>query len=162
MLMMFVIYLVIMYFNAKFSDYVSNQPTNDPLTEVTPLLGAKTEEWDIEDAYGRRLSLDHSRPRLSSMNENGSICEEENWIEGNCFVKWLMFPVTLLYKITIPKPTGCCFPITFVMSIFYISVLTYLAVWIVNTIGKIFKFSIKNLKYCLQEIHLEFPTLSVD
>ena len=156
-----------MYFNAKFSEFVNKSETSPGLlNETTPLLTSnKLDERDLEKEYRARTRTSSLRPRLSSMNEDGSIVEELNWIESNVFVKWLLFPACLIFKLTIPKPTKCCFLITFLMSIIWISILTYLAVWMVVIIGIIRFFSLNQFKTLnilpIKVIHLASQRLLV-
>lgn len=136
MLSLFGIYLIIMYYNAQLGDLVNGE-SNEEVCEKTPLLTPGPSDWDPTGAdYQRRRSSTGSqiRTRMSSMNEDGEL-EEENWAESNIFIKVLMFPALLLFKITLPKPTKYCFILTFIISIVWISGLTYISVWMVNIIG---------------------------
>lgn len=60
---------------------------------------------------------------------------DEEWIEKNKFFKCLMFPVNLLFRVTLPKPTKFCFFMTFIISVLWIGALTYVCVWMVTIIG---------------------------
>ncbi|CAG2111809.1 unnamed protein product, partial [Medioppia subpectinata] len=161
---MFGIYLVIMYFNAQYSHRLTN--TGD-MDEKTPLLEGSTlekahKEWngnsslatdedimesarEMEDQNSHILSTSgdyRARSRSASQKRillsETELEEEEDWIESSCFFKWLLFPMTLLFKITLPKPTKLCFIITFLISIIWIGSLTYVCVWMVTIIGYTF------------------------
>ncbi|CAG2113953.1 unnamed protein product, partial [Medioppia subpectinata] len=161
---MFGIYLVIMYFNAQYGHRITNTGNMD---EKTPLLEGSTlekahKEWngnsslatdedimesarEMEDQNSHILSTSgdyRARSRSASQKRillsETELEEEEDWIESSCFFKWLLFPMTLLFKITLPKPTKLCFIITFLISIVWIGSLTYVCVWMVTIIGYTF------------------------
>lgn len=71
----------------------------------------------------------------SSGQEGDEDEDEDDWTDNNCFCKWFLMPLKLLFKLTVPKPTKYCFAITFTVSIIWIVGLTYLSVWMVTTIG---------------------------
>lgn len=149
MLGLFVIYLIIMYFNAQIGELLINEQTDSDSSkcsstessEETPLLnntnailvtggkGDGTMEWNV-DSNG----VGETRRRYSSTTGEGEP-EEDNWIESYRWTKYLMFPVLLAFKLTLPKATKYCFAMTFIMSIVWISLLTYVAVWLVTIIG---------------------------
>lgn len=60
----------------------------------------------------------------------------ENWTESHTLLKIVCFPVVLLIKLTVPKPNKHNFFLTFIISILWISVFTYCAVWLVTIIGE--------------------------
>ena len=60
---------------------------------------------------------------------------EADWTD-TCFMQTILFPFTILFKITLPKPTKFCFVITFCMSIVWIALLTYVVVWMTTIVGK--------------------------
>ena len=59
---------------------------------------------------------------------------DSDWTD-NCFMQTLLFPFRILFAITLPKPTKFCFIITFVMSIVWIALLTYVVVWMTTIVG---------------------------
>ena len=59
---------------------------------------------------------------------------DADWTD-TCFMRTLLFPFIILFKITLPKPTKFCFVITFVMSIVWIALLTYVVVWMTTVVG---------------------------
>ena len=61
--------------------------------------------------------------------------EIEDWMD-NWVMKIILFPFTVLFTITLPKPTKSCYIITFIMSIVWIAVLTYVVVWMTTIVGK--------------------------
>lgn len=163
---MFGIYLVILYYNTKLGAYINDacSMTSETESETTPLLtndkpklangkcksmdmmvvtshSAPASAWgELDQERGPRmrslssLSL-NARKRLSSISEEEI---EETWVDSSPILKWVMMPIMLLFKITIPKPTSCCFMITFIISIIWISALTYLTVWMCTIIGELF------------------------
>jgi hypothetical protein len=127
-----------MYFNAQYAHLINN----DIDEEKAPLLNGKAkkvmptseEEWNsVESDYIKRLRSGSNR-KLSFRDVLPE--EEKDWIEGNCFFKYLLFPLNLLFKLTLPKPNKFCFVITFTMSVVWIGSLTYVCVWMVTIIGK--------------------------
>lgn len=59
---------------------------------------------------------------------------DTDWSD-NTIIKFLLFPFTLIFLITLPKPTRFCFVMTFVCSIVWIASLTYFIVWMVTLVG---------------------------
>lgn len=143
MFCLFCIYLIIMYYNTKLGDIAAAgsggkvSPTAIILSEKTPLLTVPL-EFDGNNELPRPRTSSSSSRRLSSMTEDGVI-EEENWVESNLFMKIIMYPVQFIFRWTIPKPMGYWFIATFIISIFWIILLTYLSVWMVTIIGNTFK-----------------------
>ncbi|CAG2173639.1 unnamed protein product [Oppiella nova] len=160
---MFGVYLVIMYFNAQYSHLLNDSEDSDEKTPLLSenTLDKAHEEWnggsgvptdqDTDDMESAREMEEQSVNTLSSSFEyrkrsrSGSqkriafadieVEDEADWIESNVFCKWFLFPMTLLFKITLPKPTKWCFVITFIVSIIWIGSLTYICVWMVTIIG---------------------------
>ncbi len=143
MLGLFIIYIIIMYFNAQVSELLRNNDESggDGNTESTPLLtsqnavlvqSSRGDEWEV--GGGDKGGNSGNRQRYSSVSE--LIEEEQDWVESSMLMKVLMFPALILFKITLPKATKYCFILTFIVSILWISVLTYAAVWLVQIIGK--------------------------
>lgn len=60
----------------------------------------------------------------------------EDWSQSHILLKIICFPIVLLIKLTVPKPNKHNFFLTFIISILWISVFTYCAVWLVTIIGK--------------------------
>ncbi|XP_035209780.1 sodium/potassium/calcium exchanger 4-like isoform X1 [Stegodyphus dumicola] len=70
---------------------------------------------------------------------DGTLCSSPNG--GFWSLAWwfLMYPANLLFFLTIPNCSfNKLYPITFLMSVLWISVLSYLAVWMVTIIGYTF------------------------
>lgn len=145
MLGLFIIYIIIMYFNAQVSELLRNNDESggDGNTESTPLLtsqnavlvqSSRGDEWEV--GGGDKGGNSGNRQRYSSVSE--LIEEEQDWVESSMLMKVLMFPALILFKITLPKATKYCFILTFIVSILWISVLTYAAVWLVQIIGYTF------------------------
>ena len=114
-----------MYFNAQYSNLI-DEINNGSNEEEEPLL--KSDE--IINQKRKRLESTKSERAIESIDD------DENWIEGNAFIKYLLLPMTILFKITLPKPTKFLFIITFGMSVVWIGLLTYICVWMVTIIGK--------------------------
>nr|XP_027200675.1 probable sodium/potassium/calcium exchanger CG1090 [Dermatophagoides pteronyssinus] len=144
MICLFCIYLIIMYYNTKLGDLAGGKisPTITPVTEKTPLLTVPNEMdgngMESLSIPSRSRTNSLSNRRLSSMAEDG-IIEEENWAESNLLMKILLYPVQFIFRWTIPKPIGYWFITTFIISIFWIILLTYLSVWMVTIIGDTLK-----------------------
>lgn len=133
-----------MYYNTKLGDLAGGKisPTITPVTEKTPLLTVPNEMdgngMESLSIPSRSRTNSLSNRRLSSMAEDG-IIEEENWAESNLLMKILLYPVQFIFRWTIPKPIGYWFITTFIISIFWIILLTYLSVWMVTIIGDTLK-----------------------
>ena len=113
-----------MYFNAQYSNLI-DEIDNRSDEEEEPLLKSN----EINNLKRKRLESTRSERAIESI-------DDENWIEGNAFIKYLLLPMTILFKITLPKPTKLLFIITFGMSVVWIGLLTYICVWMVTIIGK--------------------------
>lgn len=113
-----------MYFNAQYSNLI-DEINNRSDEEEEPLLKLN----EINNSKRKRLESTRSERAIESI-------DDENWIEGNAFIKYLLLPMTILFKITLPKPTKLLFIITFGMSVVWIGLLTYICVWMVTIIGK--------------------------
>ena len=153
LLSLFVVYIVIMFYNAQLANLIQDKTkeyktilNND---EKIPLL-KKPKKSSIEDeeasqdlshivlirgqnGYKEVRNIHKIEDEESSDQEEDE--DEDDWTDNNCFCKWLLMPLKLLFRITIPKPTKYCFAITFTVSIIWIVGLTYLSVWMVTTIG---------------------------
>lgn len=158
-----------MYFNAQVSELLRNNDESKEDSESTPLLTSQNavlvqsshgDEWEV--GGGDKGGNPGNRQRYSSVSE--LIEEEEDWVQSSMLMKVLMFPALILFKITLPKATKYCFIFTFIVSILWISVLTYAAVWLVQIIGMLLKkISLKRYSYFFfQATHLEYQTPSAD
>lgn len=116
-----------MYFNAQYSNLI-DEIDNRSNEEEEPLLKSN----EINNSKRKRLESTRSERAIESIDDD----DDENWIEGNAFIKYLLLPMTILFKITLPKPTKFLFIITFGMSVVWIGLLTYICVWMVTIIGK--------------------------
>ncbi|XP_017480341.1 PREDICTED: sodium/potassium/calcium exchanger 5-like [Rhagoletis zephyria] len=70
-------------------------------------------------------------PLLLEFQPNG---EGADWTD-NAIIRILLFPFTVLFCMTLPKPSRFCFVFTFLSSIMWIALLTYLIVWMVTLVG---------------------------
>ncbi|GFV07626.1 transposable element Tcb2 transposase [Trichonephila clavipes] len=72
----------------------------------------------------------------------GSLCSSPTEGGWTMFLWVVMYPARVLFFITIPDSRRTklrkLFPLTFAMSVIWIGVLSYLAVWMVTVVGKIF------------------------
>ena len=136
-----------MYFNTLYSNVIKNSMAqNDDEDETSPLIKQKDpldkshQEWNNFSVSMRSTASEYKRARSGSMKRivfaDVDIEDETDWIESNTFCKYFLFPLTLLFKITLPKPTRCSFMFTFCISIIWIGALTYVCVWMVTIIGK--------------------------
>lgn len=83
-----------------------------------------------------------------SLFSEGTLCSPPTGGAGS-YVWWvLMYPANILFFLTIPdsrkRKLSGWYPVTFLMSIVWIGVLSYLAVWMVTIIGM----SIPAAQYC--------------
>ena len=143
---LFAIYLVIMYFNTIYSNAIKNtMEFKNEEGETTPLIKPKDpldkshQEWNTFSVSMRSTASEYKRARSGSMKRivfaDVEIEDETDWIEKNTFCKYFLFPLTIIFKISLPKPTRCSFMFTFGLSIVWIGALTYLSVWMVTIIG---------------------------
>ena len=144
---MFVLYLVIMYFNTIYSNAIKNTLAQqaEEETETSPLIKQREplekshQEWNTFSLSMRSTASEYKRARSGSTKRivfaDVDVEDETDWIESNTFCKYFLFPMTLLFKITLPKATKCNFMFTFGVSIIWIGALTYFAVWMVTIIG---------------------------
>lgn len=130
-----------MYFNAQVSELLRNNDESKEDSESTPLLtsqnavlvqSSRGDEWEVGGGDNKGGNPGN-RQRYSSVTD--IIEDEEDWVQSSMLMKVLMFPALILFKITLPKATKYCFILTFIVSILWISVLTYAAVWLVQIIG---------------------------
>ncbi|KAJ6215923.1 hypothetical protein RDWZM_010423 [Blomia tropicalis] len=63
--------------------------------------------------------------------------DDDDWTQ-NIIIRFLLFPFRIIFCFTLPPPSPCCFALTFISSIAWISALTYLIVWMVTLIGYTF------------------------
>jgi hypothetical protein len=136
-----------MFFNAQYSHLITENNNKD-INEKTPLI--KKTKSSIEDENA--CLEDYSKIELTK-TQNGKYNEiknkrsdhdlekeddddlDEDWTDS-CFMRYLLLPVKILFKITLPKPTKYCFVITFIMSVVWIALLTYVTVWMVTLVGQ--------------------------
>lgn len=81
-----------------------------------------------------------SKIEKERVNEKTSLLkktEEKAEFTDYPVMKCLCFPLLIIFRITIPKPTKYCFFFTFGLAIAWISALTYLCVWMVTVIGRL-------------------------
>ena len=175
MLLVFGVYLTILYFIAQLGELEildeEDETSETESNETSPLLSKNhsflkstsvkldssqtildVEKSGAEKSRERRSSS--IRPRFLSMNDE---CESnvEGWVESNCFIKFLMFPALLCFRLTVPKPQkySCSYLFTFAISIIWISFFTYAAVWLVDIIGEFFFLSFFSSTYLTFYFH---------
>jgi len=135
-----------MFFNAQYSHLITEN-NNEDINEKTPLIKKTKSSIEDENAYLE----DYSKIELTK-TQNGKYNEikkrpshdlekeneedlDDDWTDS-CFMRYLLLPMIILFKITLPKPTKYCFVMTFIMSIVWIALLTYVTVWMVTLIGE--------------------------
>ena len=142
---LFIIYLVIMYFNAKYSAQIDSVQKSiaeeeDQEEGTSPLQGKSHQEWkkirnvmrSTISQYRRARIISTKRIILTDVHDQ----DEIPWFQKISFFKYLLFPMILLFRISLPKPNKCTFILTFILSIIWLGALTYVSVWMVTIIGK--------------------------
>lgn len=135
MMGMFGIYLIILYYNAKFGDIIKKVENEENKDEKVPLLSKSSYEPSIREVEAGGLHEGEPRKRYASISEYDDD-QDSNWVESSKFLKIIMFPMLIIFKLTLPKATRYCFFLTFIVSIAWISVLTYLCVCLTVIIGE--------------------------
>ena len=152
LLSLFAIYIVIMFYNAQLANMIQDKTkeyktilNNDekiPLLKKPKISSIEDEEANQDLSHIVLIKGENGYKEVKNIHriedeESGEEEEEDedDWTDNNCFCKWFLMPLKLLFKITVPKPTKYCFAITFTVSIIWIVGLTYLSVWMVTTIG---------------------------
>ena len=111
-----------------------------PLVKQREPIDKSHQEWNNFSVSMRSTASDYKRARSGSLKRivfaDVDIEDETDWIESNTFCKYFLFPLTLLFRITLPKPTKCSFMFTFTLSVVWIGALTYVCVWMVTIIGR--------------------------
>lgn len=156
LLMLFVVYIVIMFYNTELINVIQQRKEYETILndEKMPLLKKRKKSSIEHQEANQNLSYivlvkgqngyeevkninkiedDHSND--DSIDKDDDDDDEDDWTANNCFCKWLSMPLKLLFKVTVPKPTKYCFVMTFTVSIIWVIGLTYLSVWMVATIG---------------------------
>lgn len=140
---MFFIYLVIMYFNAKFAHLIDShsglRSDDSSVDEEAPLLqngnavkADRSTEGATEVVGLQKTKPDGYREITVHLDE-----DDGDWLDDNCFFKYLLLPVTLLFRLTLPKPSKFCFVVTFIVSIAWIGLFTWVCIWMVTLISKL-------------------------
>ncbi|XP_054162877.1 sodium/potassium/calcium exchanger 5-like isoform X2 [Oppia nitens] len=79
------------------------------------------------------------KPNYNSLNGGAKVEDNDDGGGGDWTDHWLirtlLFPMTVLFAITLPKATKYCFVVTFLMSIVWIAALTYVVVWMTTVVG---------------------------
>jgi hypothetical protein len=136
-----------MFFNAQYSHLIAENNNKD-INEKTPLIKKTKSSIEDENAYledyskieltktqnGKYNEIKNKRSDHDLEKENDDDLDED-WTDS-CFMRYLLLPMKILFKITLPKPTKYCFVITFIMSVVWIALLTYVTVWMVTLVGQ--------------------------
>jgi len=136
-----------MFINAQYSHLITEN-NNEDINEKTPLIKKTKSSIEDENAYledyskieltktqnGKYNEIKNKRSDHDLEKENDDDLDED-WTD-TCFMTYLLLPMKILFKITLPKPTKYCFVITFIMSVVWIALLTYVTVWMVTLIGE--------------------------
>jgi hypothetical protein len=133
-----------MYLNAQYSHLITKNNKEDTNDKISIIEKTKS---SIEDENEDNSKIQSTKTQNDKNNEiknkrSDHDLEKENdddldedWTDS-CFMRYLLLPMKILFKITLPKPTKYCFVITFVMSIVWIGLLTYVTVWMVTLVGQ--------------------------
>jgi len=136
-----------MFFNAQYAHLIVEN-NNEDINEKTPLIKNGKPSIEDENGYledyskieltktenGKYNEIRHKRPEQGS-NDDDEDDLDDDWT-SSCFMTYLLLPVAIIFKLTLPKPTKFCFVITFIMSIVWIALLTYVTVWMVTIVGQ--------------------------
>ena len=109
---------------------IEHQEENQNLSHIV-LIKSQNGYEEVKNI--NKIEDDHLND--DSNDEDDDDDDDDDWTYNNCFCKWISMPLRLLFKVTVPRPTKCCFAISFTVSIMWIIGLTYLSVWMVTTIG---------------------------
>ena len=155
LLMLFAVYIVVMFYNVELVNIIQQKTEYKTISsdEKIPLLKKqKNSSIEYQEANqnlsyivlvkgqngyeevknANKIEDDHSNDDSTDKDDDE---DGDDWTDNYCFCKWLSMPLKLLFQATVPKPTKCCFVITFTVSIIWVIGLTYLSVWMVTTIG---------------------------
>jgi hypothetical protein len=136
-----------MFINAQYSHLITAN-NNEDINEKIPLIKKAKSSIEDENAYledyskivltktqnGKYNEIKNKRSDHDLEKENDDDLIED-WTDG-CFMRYLLLPMNILFKITLPKPTKYCFVMTFIMSVVWIALLTYVTVWMVTLVGE--------------------------
>ncbi|CAG2100284.1 unnamed protein product [Medioppia subpectinata] len=165
LLALYAVYIVIMFFNAQYShliteaeeeeetpllkdrkkssieeDYDNNRLEDYSKIELMKTPNGKYNEIKSNGTKHHNQSQNiesNLYPKLSPANNEEVVKPEEDdseWTD-HWIIKTILLPMNILFILTLPKATKFCFVITFIMSIVWIAVLTYVAVWMTTVVG---------------------------
>lgn len=139
LIMQFIIFGLFIYYNGRVIELMKNftysnesVPNSNELnlTESTPLLKQELTSNDI----GNGKIENEIKENPSTINE---IVEQENsWFCMKMIYNFMTFPILILYKLTLPKPGDRTFIFTFIISIIWITCLSYITISSVEFISK--------------------------
>lgn len=124
---------------------------NGKFREVNPIYGDYEKDPSYLMPYSGEFNYSQHQPdplkckpsssKSCSSSENLDLesCDnvdvDTDWSD-NTLIKVIMFPFTLVFFLTLPKPTRYCFVLTFISSICWIACLSYFIVWMVTLVGQ--------------------------
>lgn len=110
-------------------------------------------EYNSEHHYNNAENVPQKTASSKSSRTSNEDCEsyenmeiDTDWSD-NIVIKVIMFPFTIIFFLTLPKPTQYCFVLTFISSICWIACITYFIVWMVTLVGKYLHFNL-SLFFC--------------
>lgn len=135
--------------NGKFKEINSVSPSSNGTPSPEPDLDYEAIHQALSTAKREKVYVDvegngplnvKSKKKLRRNPSRDATYEpmldsnDSDWTD-NIILKIILFPFTMLFCITLPKPSQFCFVFTFLSSILWIAFLTYLIVWMVTLVG---------------------------
>lgn len=163
LIMQFIIFGLFIYYNGKMIELMKNftysnesVPNSNELnlTESTPLLKQELTSNDIgkltsndigeliSNDIGKLTSNDIGNGKIKNeIKENPStinetVEQENSWFCMKMIYNFITFPILILYKLTLPKPGDRTFILTFIISIIWMTSLSYITISSVEFISK--------------------------
>lgn len=149
LIMQFIIFGLFIYYNGKVIELIknftysnesvpnSNEQLN--LNESTPLLkqeltcnGIGNEEIKNEIKENPSVIYETVEEEKEEKEEK----EENSWFYVKIFYNFITIPILMLYKWTLPKPSDRTFVLTFIISIIWMTGLSYITILNVEFISK--------------------------
>lgn len=135
--------------NGKFKEIHSLSPSSNGTPSPEPDLDYEAIHQALSTAKRGKVYVDvegnspqNGKSKRALRRPNGDATYEplldsndSDWTD-NIILKIILFPFTMLFCLTLPKPSQFCFVFTFLSSILWIAFLTYLIVWMVTLVGK--------------------------
>lgn len=136
--------------NGKFKEIHSLSPSSNGTPSPEPDLDYEAIHQALSTAKRGKVYVDvegngppNGKSKRALRRNPGGVATYEPLLDSNdsdwtdnIILKIILFPFTMLFCITLPKPSRFCFVFTFLSSILWIAFLTYLIVWMVTLVGK--------------------------